>query len=76
MEEKPVGIEARSNDYMDGISDMILLLQAADLNSSAGVKQLWETITSLEVSMNDIRQSRFLRENQLNRLIFPGHDNE
>lgn len=74
MEEQPVGIEARSNDYMDGINDMILLLQAHDLKSPEGIERLWRSIDALECNMNSIRQYRFIEENGLARMVYKHYE--
>lgn len=70
MEEKLIGLEARSNDYMDGLSDMILFLQAHDLSNGDERERMHSAIGELEAFMNAVRQSRFIEENGLARFCY------
>lgn len=70
MEEQPVGIEARSIDYMDGIGDMILFLQAHDLKTEEGLGRFWDSVRQIEADMNAERQHRFIVENRLDNFVY------
>lgn len=70
MEDKLIGMEARSKDYMDGISDMILFMQVFDLSSKDEREQLHGALCDIEALMNMVRQSRFVEENCLQRFCY------
>lgn len=67
MEEMPVGMDARSNEYMDGINDMILFLQTFDLKRPDELERLDGALTELACSMDALRTVRFINENGLGR---------
>ena len=70
MEERTIvevnsGMEQRSNDYMDGINDMILFLGVFDLAKDDDRKRLDGALERIVVDMNTIRMMRFIRANMI-----------
>jgi len=70
MEERTIvevnsGMDQRSNDYMDGINDMILFLGAFDLAKDDDRKRLDGALERIEADMNAIRMMRFIRANMI-----------
>lgn len=70
MEERTIvevnsGMDQRSNDYMDGINDMILFLGAFNLAKDDDRKRLDGALERIEADMNAIRMMRFIRANMI-----------
>ena len=70
MEERTIvevnsGMDQRSNDYMDGINDMILFLGAFNLAKDDDLKRLDGALERIEADMNAIRMMRFIRANMI-----------
>lgn len=59
------GMDQRSNDYMDGINDMILFLGAFNLAMDDDRKRLDGALERIEADMNAIRMMRFIRANMI-----------
>ena len=66
-EEMDSGMDLRSNDYLDGINDMILLIHSADLATEEGRHAFMADLDGLEADMNDIRLFRFMRSNMVGK---------
>ena len=70
MEERTIvevnsGMDQRSNDYMDGLNDMILFLGAFNLAKDDDRKRLDGALERIEADMNAIRMMRFIRANMI-----------
>ena len=65
MEERQPGLWGRSNDYLDGIEDMILLISSFDLSDEKERRRIGAALEKLDIGINATREHRFAEENGL-----------
>lgn len=62
------GIDQRSNDYIDGVNDMILYLGGFDLAKENHRQRLEQAVNRISADIDAIKQIRFIRANMLHNL--------
>lgn len=65
MEERQPGLWGRSEDYLDGIEDMMLFISSFDLSDEKQRLRIGAALEKLDISINAIREHRFIEENGL-----------